>query len=390
VLLVGLGGAALAAWAWLALGQGRFWVGDQRLDGTDPEPAAWPDVVAVVPARDEAAVIGRAVASLVAQDYPGRLRVVVADDESGDGTGDLARAAAAAAGRAERLTVVRTPARPPGWVGKMWAVHTGIAEAGDGPAWLLLTDADVEHGPRSLRRLVAAGEARALHLVSHMVLLHCRSVWERLLVPAFVYFFMQLYPFPWVNDPRSRVAGAAGGCMLVRREALARAGGIAAIRGEIIDDCALGRALKAQGPIWLGLTTTERSIRPYDGLRDVWDMVARSAYTQLRHSPAILAGTLAGLLLLYVVPVALVLLGPWHGDVAGAALGAGTWLLMATTYVPTLLLYGRSPLLAFALPVAGTLYAAMTFDSARRHWRGQGATWKGRAGAGDAASATGG
>ena len=384
-LLAGLGLASFVAWAWLVLGQGRFWLCDQRLDGSDPEPAAWPPVTAVVPARDEAAVIGRAVASLVTQDYPGTLRVIVADDESSDGTGDLARRAAEAAGRADRLTVVRTPPRPPGWVGKMWAVHTGVAAAGADPAWLLLTDADVEHGPRSLRRLVAAGEARGLHLVSHMVLLHCASFWERLLVPAFVYFFQQLYPFPWVNDPRSRVAGAAGGCMLVRRPSLEGAGGIAAIRGEVIDDCALGRRLKAQGPVFLGLTTTERSIRPYANLGEIWDMVARSAYTQLRHSPLLLAGTAFGLALLYVVPVALVLGWPWHGDATAAALGAAVWLLMAATWLPTLALYGRTPLLALALPAAGVLYAAMTLDSARRHRRGRGAVWKGRAGAGSAA-----
>ena len=391
-MLLWLALASLAGWAWLVFAQGRFWLCDQRLDGAAPDPAMWPAVTAVVPARDEVDVIARTVGSVLRQDYPGPLTVVLADDESGDGTGEAAQREAARLGAGARLRVVRTAPRPPGWVGKMWAVHTGVAEAcapgagaaeaGGAPAWLLLTDADVEHGPRTLRRLVAFAEAERLDLASLMVRLHCRSGWERLLIPMFVYGFMTLYPFPRVNDPRARTAGAAGGCMLVRRTALEAAGGIAAIRGEIIDDCALGRIVKARGPIWLGLATSEHSVRPYLGLRPIWDMVARSAFTQLGHSPWALAGTLLGLALLYVVPPLLALACPLHGDGAAAAVGLGTWLLMAATWVPTLALYEQPPLLALALPVAGLLYAGMTFDSARRYWRGQGATWKGRAGAG--------
>lgn len=375
---------SLAAWVWLVLGQGRFWVCDQRLDGDDPDPAVWPPVTAVVPARDEADVIARVVASLVAQDYPGPFRVVLVDDESRDGTADVAHAAAAGS---ERLTIVRTPPRPAGWVGKMWAVHTGVRaamQATPAPGYLLLADADVVHSRGNVRRLVQRAEARGLVLVSLMVRLHCARGWERLLVPAFVYFFMKLYPFPWVNDPHARTAGAAGGCMLVHAATLGRIGGIAPLRGEIIDDCALGTALKHVGRVWLGLTTTEHSIRPYVGLRDVWDMVARSAFTQLRHSPLILAGTIVGLVLVYLVPPLALLLWPWHGSAVAATAGAAAWLAMAATFVPTLALYDRTPALALALPFAGLLYTGMTLDSARRHWTGRGAVWKGRVGAGAA------
>jgi len=374
---------SFAAWLYLVLAHGRFWLADQRLDARAPAPARWPDVVAVVPARDEAVLVPRTVAALLGQAYLGRLRVVLVDDESSDGTAKVARDTAAGHPRGERLEVVATSARPGGWVGKMWAVETGVrAGSAHAPEWWWLSDADVEAAPDTLARLVAKGEAEGLDLISLMVKLHPGRGWNALLVPAFVYFFQQLYPFPRVNDPRARTAAAAGGCVLVRNGALARVGGIAALRGEVIDDCALGRAVKRGGPIWLGLAEREASVRPYQGLGDVWNMVARSAYTQLRHSPLLLAGTLAGLALLYLVPVLALALLPWHDHAASAALGAGAWALQSASFLPTVALYGRSPWLALALPAAGLLYAAMTFDSALRHWRSRGATWKGRAGAG--------
>lgn len=374
---------AFAAWLYLVFAHGRFWLGDQRLDGRAPAPARWPDVVAVVPARDEAELVPRTLAAMLGQEYAGSLRVVLVDDESSDGTGKAARDTAAGHPRGERLQVVATGPRPKGWVGKMWAVETGVRAAGaEPPDWWWLTDADVEHAPDTLARLVAKGEAEGLDLVSLMVRLDPGRGWNALLVPAFVYFFQQLYPFPRVNDPRARTAAAAGGCVVVRSGALGRAGGIEALRGEVIDDCALGRAVKRGGPIWLGLAEREASVRPYQGLADVWSMVARSAYTQLRHSPVLLAGTVAGLALLYLVPVLALLAWPWHGDATSAALGASAWALQAASFLPTVSLYRRSPWLALALPAAGALYAAMTFDSALRHWRARGATWKGRPAAG--------
>ena len=383
--LAAVAALSLAAWLYLVFAHGRFWLCDQRLDGRAAAPAQWPDVVAVVPARNESEVLARTLRSLLDQDYPGALRIVLADDESEDGTAEVARATARAHPRGARLAIARVPPRPPGWVGKMWAVETGIRAAGNegaAPAYWLLTDADVQHGPDNLRRLVARAEADRLDLVSLMVRLHTGRGWDALLVPAFVYFFQMLYPFPRVNDPASRTAGAAGGCMLVQREALRRAGGIEALRGEVIDDCALGRALKRGGRVWLGLSATERSIRPYRGLGEVWKMVARSAFTQLRHSWLLLAGTVAGLTLLYLLPPLLVLAWPLHRDAAAAAVATAAWALMAASFAPTLALYERAPGWGFALPLAGALYTAMTVDSARRHARREGATWKGRAGAG--------
>jgi len=418
-----LGGASLAAWVYLAFFHGRFWRADQRLADGAPVDSALsaaaasrslaPSVVAVVPARDEAEVIERSIASLLDQDYPGPFSVVLVDDHSDDDTAVRARAIAASHARGDRLEVVRAADRPPGWVGKMWAVHSGVAHALDGeslPDFVLLTDADVAHEAGNVRRLVAKADGadtagrpggEPLQLVSLMVLLHCRSGWEQLLIPAFVYFFQKLYPFPLINDPGSRMAGAAGGCMLVRTEALVRAGGIAAIRDRVIDDCALAAAIKSRsGPIWVGVTESEVSFRPYRGLYDIWHMVARSAYTQLHHSPLLLAGTVVGLLLIYVAPPALALAWPFYaggesafaelvgtagapGIAATAALcGLAAWTIMACTFVPTLRMYGLAPVRAFLLPIAGILYLCMTIGSARLHWIGRGATWKGRAGAG--------
>lgn len=385
--LAWLGLSSLAAWMYLVFAHGRFWMADQRLGGDPPAPAGWPAVAAIVPARNEADVIGQSVPAVLAQDYPGSFRVILVDDESDDDTGARAEAAARQSHHGERLEVVHAKPRPDGWVGKMWALQTGVEHARG--AWadtelFWFSDADVAPAPRTLRRLVAKLEAENLDLASLMVKLHCRRSWERLLVPAFVYFFQKLFPFPRVNDPASRTAAAAGGCVLVRADALARAGGIEALRGEVIDDCALGARIKQTGRVWLGLADEERSVRPYPGLRDIWNMVARSAYTQLGHSPLALAGTLAGLFVLYAAPPLLLLGWPAHGHAPAALLGGAAWLAMATSFLPTLALYERSPLLALALPLAGTLYAGMTLDSALRHHRGAGAEWKGRVGAGAA------
>ncbi|MCK6452338.1 MAG: glycosyltransferase [Alphaproteobacteria bacterium] len=380
-MLAGLAGLSLAIWSYLIAFHGRFWRCDQRLSAGTPAPASWPDVIAVVPARNEADVIERSIGSLLDQDYPGRFQVVLVDDSSEDGTGDRARRLKDAHANGARLTVVHGAPLPPGWVGKMWAVDSGIRQADTldpGAPYLWLTDADIAHAPGVLRGLVAKAEADGVDLVSLMALLHCARPWERLLVPAFVFFFQKLYPFPRVNDPGDRLAGAAGGCMLVRRDALTAAGGIEAIRSAVIDDCALARALKARGPIWLGLTEDVRSIRPYEGLKDIWRMVARSAYDQLHYSPLYLAGTVIGMAVIYLAPPAIALATPWHGSVAAGLMAALAWLLMAWSYRPTLALY-RRPSPAGLLPLAGLLYNLMTLDSALAYYRGRGAFWKGRA-----------
>jgi hopene-associated glycosyltransferase HpnB len=386
-----IAGLSLAAWLYLVALRGGFWRADQRLEQDPARLDAWPAVVALVPARNEAEVIGRSIASLLAQDYPGRFHVVVADDHSTDGTAETAAHAAEVAGQTERLGVIAARPLPAGWSGKTWALSEGLAHAdavASEAAYLWLSDADIEHGADTLRRLVAKAEDGKLNLVSLMVALSCRGFWERLLIPPFIYFFQVLYPFPWVNDPGRRTAAAAGGCVLVRRAALERGGGFEAIGGALIDDCALAREIKGLPPsegegggargVWLGLGTTSRSIRPYRGLGDIWRMVARSAYTQLRHSPLLLVGTLLGLALTFLVPPLVGLTAPLHGDNLGAIIGLSTWSLMALSAWPTYSLYRQPVWMATFLPLAAAFFCAMTLDSALRHWRGRGGAWKDR------------
>jgi hopene-associated glycosyltransferase HpnB len=367
-------GVAALAWLWLVLARGLFWRTDLRLPPA-AQPARWPSVAVVVPARDEAAVLPASLPGLLAQDYPGPVRVLLVDDGSGDGTGAVARRLGAA-GRVP-LTVLSPGPPPPGWAGKPWALRAGVEAAGDVDL-LLFTDADIAHPPGSLTALVRA--SAGLDLVSLLARLRTRTGWERLLIPAFGYFFAMLYPPRWSNRPGTRTAAAAGGCVLVRPAALRRAGGIEAIRGAIIDDVALARAVKrAGGRTWLGLAADVRSVRPYPRLADLWHMVARSAYTQLRHSPLLLAGTVLGLAVLFGVPPAAAVVGAATGSVPLLAAGLAAWLLMAASYLPTLR-YHRLPAGgAVLLPVAAGLYVAMTIDSARRHRAGAGAAWKGRA-----------
>jgi len=364
---------SFAIWIYLLVARGGFWLARERSEPNIPPPASWPSVIAVVPARDEADVIATSISSLLAQDYPGSLRVVLVDDQSTDGTAELARKLDAGG----RLDVIAGSARPPGWTGKLWAVAQGIARAkADCPSdYLWLTDADIAHTPDNLRTLIARAERDRLVLVSEMAKLHCSTAVERFLIPAFVFFFDMLYPFGWVNDPRNGMAAAAGGCMLARRDALEAAGGIEQIKGEIIDDCAFGRLMKKQGPIWLGLTDMARSIRPYDGMGEIGRMVSRSAYAQLNYSPFVLAGTVLGMLILYVLPP-VAALGP-----ASTAMGLGllAWIGMAVSFQPMLRFYGVSPLWGIALPVIGLVYTGFTIDSALQFWRGQGGMWKGRA-----------
>jgi len=384
-----LGAGSLAAWIYLVFFNGRFWQGDQRLCARAPANdalAKWPAVVAVVPARNEADVVERTLNSLLAQDYPGELQIILVDDRSDDGTGEAARRLTRDHPAAAKLRVVATEDLPGGWVGKMWALHTGIEVAEtQWPAsrYLHLTDADVEHGPGNLRAMVYQAEAGGLDLVSLMVMLHCETRWEKLLIPAFVYFFQMLYPFPRINDPHSRAAGAAGGCMLVKAESLRRAGGIESIRGEIIDDCALGAALKSVGRIWVGLSDTEYCVRPYSGLGEIWAMVARSAYTQLRHSVWLLAISVVGMALAFLSPPLVTLTFPAHGNVWATLLAGSAWLAMAWTFRPSALRYRRPAAFGLVLPAAALLYLGMTLDSARRHRIGVGGQWKGRAGAGN-------
>ena len=361
----------VAVWLYLLAFRGRFWVMAERDDADDPSPPAqWPSVVAVVPARNEADVIARSIGSLLAQDYPGAFRIVLIDDQSGDGTGDAARALDATG----RLDVIAGSPRPPGWAGKVWAMKQGVERAG-APDYIWFTDADIDHSKENLRKLVSRAEAGRLVLTSLMVKLHCRGWAEAYLIPAFVFFFDMLYPFAFVNDPKNRTAAAAGGCMLARRDALERAGGIAVISGEIIDDCALGRAMKAQGSIWLGLTERASSIRPYAGMPEIRRMVARSAYAQLGYSPLALLGTILGMLVVYAAAPALALFARESAQASGIL----AWGAMTLSFQPIAKFYRVSPLWGLALPLIGLVYTLFTLDSAVQHWRGRGGMWKGRA-----------
>ncbi len=355
---------SLLVWLYLFLAHGRFWQSGPELPATRAL-AEWPDVDIIVPARDEAQTIRPVIASLLAQDYAGAFRVVLVDDDSTDGTGEIA-------GKAPNLQVIRGQPKPDGWSGKLWALSQGIAATR--ASVLLLTDADIVHDPRHLSSLVARLTHPPVAMVSEMVRLNCMSFAERALVPAFVYFFQMLYPFARVNDPSSKVAAAAGGTVLIRRDALQRVGGIEAIKGALIDDVTLAKAVKAFAPIYLGHSGLARSIRPYPDPSSIWDMISRTAFTQLRHSALVLLATLAGLTLVWLVPACEMLAG--HGWPRG--FGTAAFLLAAVSYLPTLRRYRRSPLWALALPFIALFYMAATVGSAVSYWLGRGANWKKR------------
>ena len=372
---------ALVIWITLILGRGGFWLG-REYDSRQSVPVgdvgsmaeSWPSIVAVVPARNEVDMLPRSLASLLAQDYRGSFAIVIVDDHSQDGTADVARRLAEGQ---RKVTVLPGRPLPHGWTGKLWALEQGIAHASsraDPPQFLLLTDADIGHAPDSLTRLVERARANALVLTSLMAKLNCDSLAERTLIPAFIFFFQMLYPFAWVNARSTATAAAAGGCMLVERAALERAGGIAAIRGALIDDCALARLMKAQGSIWLGLTDRVIGLRSYPRWRDIRGMVARSAYAQLRYSPLLLAATVAAMTVTYIAAPLITAIGTFPANV----LAAVSWALMAGVFQPTLRHYRLSPLWGGALPLIAAVYVAFTLDSAYQHWRGRGGLWKGR------------
>jgi hopene-associated glycosyltransferase HpnB len=368
----------LAIWLYLLLGRGLFWLGRERDAETAPARRSWPSVLAVIPARDEAECIGDTVASLLRQDYPGSFRVIVVDDQSRDGTGQVARDAAGKFGAGDRLTVISGRALPAGWTGKLWAQSQGVeaAEAAAAPPeFILFTDADIVYVPDELRKLVARALAGGTVLTSLMAKLRCESFAERMFVPAFIFFFQMLYPFSWANNSRRNTAAAAGGCMLARREALRAAGGMASIRNALIDDCALAKRLKSQGPIWIGLTDGVRSVRAYPAIEDIRKMVSRTAYAQLQYSPLFLTGTVAGLAITYLLPVLLTIFASGLAQILGLA----AWLLMAFAFQPILRFYRVSPLWGLALPAIAASYMAFTLDSAYQHARGRGGMWKGRA-----------
>jgi len=390
-----LGIIALGIWLHLFFGRGWFWrVG--KLDA-DREPGEalgeWPRVEAVVPARNEEETIEQAIVGLVKQDYPGAFSVVIVDDHSEDATASVAQQVADESGAGERLRIVSASALAAGWTGKLWALKEGVSNAGathsgassagvqaatsEAPTtYYWFTDADVDHAPDALRRLVVRAERDKLDLASLMVLLQAKTLPERALIPAFLYFFLMLYPPKWIADEELGTAGAAGGCILLRREALARIGGLEAIRGEVIDDCALAKAVKLSGgKVWMGLTRKSTSLRAYGSFGEIRDLIARTAFTQLRYSAVLLAGTLAGMLLTYVAPL---LLLSAH-DSTARLLGFSAWLLMSVSFLSTVRFYRLSIVWAPLLPLTAVFYTYATWLSAVRYWMGKGGLWKGRA-----------
>jgi hopene-associated glycosyltransferase HpnB len=369
----------LLIWVVLTFLRGSFW----QLLAFDDDIAKqeslerWPRVVTIVPARDEAGTIARTVESLVKQEYPSELRVVVVDDHSEDGTGALAREAAARAGASERVLILQGAALESGWTGKLLAMQQGVeSSAAQKAEYFWFTDADIEHAPDTLRSVVQRAEKQNLDLVSLMVLAQVNSLPERLLIPPFLYFFLKLYPPNWTASRRWKTAGAAGGCILLKRAALERIGGLAAIRNEVIDDCTLARAVKRTGGgVWMGLTRKSVSRRTYSSFAEIRDLIARTAFTQLGYSGLLLAGTLLGMAVTYFLPV----IFTFSAQPVVWRLGLAAWALMAVTYLPTVRFYRMSPLWAATLPVAAVFYTYATWLSAVRYWLGRGGQWKGRA-----------
>ena len=371
--MIALAGLSLIIWLLLKFFRGGFWRADQFLSQSG-WLRKWPAVVVIIPARNEEQTISDAVTSLAEQDYPGSIHIVVVDDESSDATQSLV-------GNWPNLHVIQGVALPKGWTGKLWAVQQGLNYVKahlPSATFILMTDADIKHGRKNIRELVFKAESESLHLVSLMVMLRTKSFWEKLLIPAFVFFFQKLYPFSWVNDPKKKTAAAAGGCILIRRQTLVPADSLKTVRDHLIDDCAIGKEIKARGPIWLGITKETHSLRAYQSLQDVWNMVTRNAFRQLGYSSIALIVTVVGMVLTYLVPPITLFYGFINNHYAVAFIGGLAWIIMSLAYMPTLRYYGEKSWWVFWLPVAATLYTLMTFSSALRHWQGHGSVWKGR------------
>ena len=385
--LVGIAILSLLIWVFLLGFWGQFWRTNQRLEATlelqsgtsQDHPSVW----AIIPARNEAEMLPESLPSLMNQDYPGNFQIILVDDRSEDGTAQIAQEIA------PMINVIPGKPLPSSWTGKLWALEQGISYGKNqtpAPDFFLLTDADIVHDLGNVQQLVAKAEQENLQLVSLMVRLRCKTFWEKLLIPAFVFFFQKLYPFAWVNNPQRKMAAAAGGCILIRREALERIGGIGVLREALIDDCTLARLVKlsppkenrSNYPIWLGLTESNFSLRPYDSLASIWDMVARTAFTQLNYSTLLLVGALLGMTLVYLIPVVVTFGSIFTENWATGILGICTWLLMVCAYLPTVRFYRLAPGWAICLPAIAFLYTLMTLDSAVRHWQGRGGAWKGR------------
>ncbi|MGK7947126.1 MAG: glycosyltransferase [Microcystaceae cyanobacterium] len=385
-IFVGFLSLSLLIWLYLLGLRGGFWLSNQRIEDSETTLTNYPRVCTVIPARNEADVLPISLKSLLTQDYPGQFSIILVDDQSTDQTGQVAQEIAQKLEQSSRLTVISGQPLAQGWTGKLWALKQGIEAAQQldpPPQYILLSDADISHHDTNVQELVTKAERENLDLTSLMVKLRCQSGWEKFLIPSFVFFFQKLYPFPWINNPERKMAGAAGGCILISQKALTRIGGIESVKNALIDDCSLAYQVKStlepkSGGIWLGLTEKVISLRPYDTLDTIWNMVARTAYTQLSYSPWLLMGTVLGMIIVYLLAPIGAIVGLITGNILILGLSLLTWVLMTLSYLPTLKLYQLSPLWGVALPAIAFLYNLMTIDSALRHWRGEGGAWKGR------------
>lgn len=382
MIVITIASLSLGIWLLLLLFWGGFWRADCRIDRhSSTQLESYPTVCIIVPARNESEVIGTALNSLLTQDYPGQLSIVLIDDNSSDRTANVALNTATELRRSDLLEVIEGQPLKSGWKGKLWAMHQGIQAVKQtaNPDYWLFTDADIQHDRQNLAQLIAKAETEDLDLVSLMVLLRCKSWWEKMLIPAFVFFFQKLYPFPWVNNADNSMAAAAGGCLLIRNKALNDVGGIAAIKDALIDDCTIAQSVKARGKnIWLGLSETTISLRGYNDLKTIWDTIARTAYTQLNYSPLLLVGTVIGMSLLYLAPPLGLIGGIVRGDWLVVSVCTLTWLLMSWAYLPTVRLYKLSFVWTLFMPAIAFLYTLMTIDSSVKYYQGRGGAWKGR------------
>ena len=379
IILISL---SLFIWLFLLFFWGDFWRSNQYIDRNYPELESYPTVWAIVPARDEAEVIEQSVKSLLNQKYLGKFSIILIDDNSSDRTAEIAQKTAEQINKKEWLKIIPGKPLTPGWKGKLWAMNQGIdyAKQQDSyPDYFLLTDADIYHHAENLSQLVTKAETENLDLVSLMVLLRCQSMWEKLLIPAFVFFFQKLYPFYWVNNPNKSMAAAAGGCILISSKSLAEIGGISAIKDALIDDCSLAKAIKSQRKkIWIGLTKNTISLRPYDDLKTIWNTISRTAFDQLNYSLFLLIGTLIGMSIIYLAPPLGLTIGIGIHNWLLAGISTFAWLMMTLAYIPTIKLYSLPVMWAFSLPAIAFLYTLMTLDSAIKYYQGKGGAWKGR------------
>jgi hopene-associated glycosyltransferase HpnB len=373
---------SLTIWIYLILFRGNFWLCNQYLE--DLPLDSKPSVTIIIPARNEAENISICIESLLNQDYQGIFKIVLIDDQSEDNTAEIAQKIAIENKKENQLIIIKGESLPSGWSGKLWAMSQGIfwGKKHFKTDYFLFTDGDIKHSENNLTQLLAKAEKNNLDLVSLMVKLRCESFWEKLLIPAFIFFFQKLYPFPLVNNASKKIAAAAGGCILIRETALTRIGGVEALKKALIDDCTLASLVKKTLPInhgiWLGLSDTTTSLRSYSSLTPIWNMVTRTAFTQLNYSFLLLIGTILGMFIIYLVPLFILIFAIFTANLTLIFLAIITLFLMALSYYPTIKLYQLPFFFCLVLPAIALLYSLMTIDSAVRYLQGKGGQWKGR------------